>query len=171
MKTLAPMYVWWPRINTDVEKGENHCPRQYSRGLLVKALLHPLEWPAGPLYRIHVDFVDYNGQNLAVIMDAYLKCIGVHAITTATSTSTIERLRQFFATQGQPHILVSDNGPCFTSSELTEFTKRNGILHKYVSPHYQASKSLAEPSVWLVKKGLKMSGVTQETKISRFLLT
>lgn len=50
--------------------------------------------------------------------------------------------------------------------------KRNGIRHKFVSPHHQASNGLAERSVGLVKNGIKkMSGGTLETKISCFLLT
>jgi len=110
MKALARNYVWWPGIDSHVEEKVKNCyPCQYSRGLPAKAPLHPWEWPAEPWHRVHVDFADYNGKNLLVITDAHSKWIDVHATTTATSTTTIERLRHCFATHGLPHILVSDN--------------------------------------------------------------
>ena len=96
----------------------------------------------------------------------------MYATTTATPSTTIEWLRHDFATHGLSHILVRDNGLCFTSSKFAEFTQRNGIQHKCINPHHQATNCLAERSVVLVKNELKMmSGGTQERKISRFLLS
>ena len=44
-----------------------------------------------------------------------------------TTTSTIEKLQNMFATYGVPSQLVSDNGPRFKSEEFQTFLKRNGI--------------------------------------------
>uniref|UniRef100_UPI00358DF9F4 uncharacterized protein isoform X2 n=1 Tax=Myxine glutinosa TaxID=7769 RepID=UPI00358DF9F4 len=56
------------------------------------------------------------------------------------------------------------------SSEFAEFTRRNGIKHKFVSPHHQASNGLAERSVGIIKSGLqKLQVGTLETKLSRLL--
>ena len=91
------------------------------------------------------------------------KLIDMHATTTSTSTITIERLRHRFATHGLPHILICGNGPCFSNSEFVEFTKRNGIRHKHVSPYHQTSNGLVELSVGLVKNGLKICLTTPQT--------
>ena len=40
--------------------------------------------------------------------------------------------------------IVSDNGPCFVSSEIKLFNKMNGIHHIKVSPHRPASNGLAD---------------------------
>ena len=88
------------------------------------------------------------------------------------STTTIEKLRCCFATHGLPNLLVSDNGPCFTSFKLTEFTKKKGIKLKLVSPYHQTSNGQAESALKIVKSGLRrISGRTLETKLSRFLLS
>ncbi len=52
-------------------------------------------------------------------------------MTTATSGMTIEVLRTIFATHGQPTVLVTDNGPQFTSAELwrTMVFDTKGRLH------------------------------------------
>ncbi len=126
-------------------------PCQCTRNSPAKAPLHSCEWPTEPWHRIHVDYADYDGQYPLVVADAHSKWINAYTTRTMTSTNTIERLRSCFATHGLPHVLVSDNGPCFASSEFAEFAQRNGIRHKLVSPYHQASNGLAECSVGLVK--------------------
>ena len=39
---------------------------------------------------------------------------------------TIEELRMIFSTHGLPEVIVSDNGPIFTSELFAEFIKHNG---------------------------------------------
>ena len=71
-----------------------------------------------------------------------------------------------------PNLLVSDNGPYFTSLEFAEFDRKNGIKHKLVNPYHQASNGQAESAVKIVKNGLgRMSVRTLETKLSHFLLS
>ena len=71
-----------------------------------------------------------------------------------------------------PNFLVCDNGLCFPSLEFSEFTRKNSIKHKLVSPYYQASDDEAESAVKIVKSGLRrMSGGTLETKLLWFLLS
>jgi len=89
-----------------------------------------------------------------------------------TSTATIEKLREMFATHGLPATLVSDNGSNFTSSEFQEFMKKNGIKHIKVAPYHPASNGLAERAVRILKEGYeKMEDGSVQTKLSRFLLS
>ena len=92
----------------------------------------------------------------------------IYCTGTINSTTTIEKLRCYFAMHSLPNLLVSDNGPCFISLEFAEFTRKNGIKHRVVRPYHQASNGLAENSVKIVKR---MSGGTLETKPSWFLLS
>jgi transposase InsO family protein len=112
-----------------------------------------------------------NGRMLLILVDAHSKWIDVHPVGAATTAATIEKLRTSFATFGVPDMLVSDNASIFTSQEMAEFTRNNGIRHVTIAPCHSASNGLAERSVQTVKAGLKKqpSG-SLETRLSRFLL-
>ena len=93
---------------------------------------------------------------------------------STTSTATIEKLREIFATHGLPKTLVSDNGTNFSSSEFELFMSQNGpngIRHIKVSPYHPASNGQAERAVRVFKEGIvKMEGGSLKTKLARFLL-
>ena len=54
-----------------------------------------------------------------------------------TSETTIENLRNIFASFGIPERLVNDNGPHFLSIEFAEFSKRKGILKTHIGDTVQ----------------------------------
>ena len=68
-----------------------------------------------------------------------------------TSTSAIRKLRDVFVQHGLPGMLVSDNGTNFTSGELAEFLRSNGIIHVKAAPYHPSSSGLAERAVQTVK--------------------
>ena len=106
-----------------------------------------------------------------VLIDAHSKWLEVHIMPSTTSTATIEKLREIFATHGLPQTVVSDNGTNFTSAEFQQFMNHNGIKHVKVSPYHPASNGQADRAVRLFKEGIeKIEGGSLKTKLSRFLL-
>ena len=88
-------------------------PCQLSRHSPSKVPLHPLEWPDGPWSRIHIDFAGpFMGKMFLV--NAHSKWLEVSIVQSATSNSTLEKLRAIFATHELPEVIVSDNGTAFT---------------------------------------------------------
>ena len=77
------------------------------------------------------------------------------------------------ATHGLPAMLVSDNGPPFTSSEFEKFVKANGIIRRCISSYHPSLNGLAENMVHTVKQVLSKckisANATIETHIARFL--
>ncbi len=63
----------------------------------------------------------FQGKMFLILIDAYSKWLEVKPLTAATSTVTIEHLREIFSTHGLPEILVTDNGSQFTSAEFQTF--------------------------------------------------
>ncbi|BHF71327.1 hypothetical protein SprV_0401438300 [Sparganum proliferum] len=81
-------------------------------------------------------------------------------------------LRTVFSTFGIPEMVVSDNGPAFTSAEFKDFMEKNGIRHLTTAPYHAASNGLAERAVQTIKHGLaKQTEADLATKLSRFLFS
>jgi len=172
MKMLARSYVWWPNMDSELDKKVKSCHEcQVNRHAPAEAPLHPWEWPEKPWSRLHIDYAGpLHGKMYLVCVDAHSKYIEVQVVNSATSTATIEKLRMIFATHGIPDTIVSDNGTPFTSEEFEIFTKRNGIRHIRISPYQPSSNGLAERAVQTFKEGFKkMKEGSIETRIARFL--
>ena len=173
MKRLARVYVWWPGIDRELEFAVRTCAEcQDSQNAPVRALMHPWEWPDRPWARVHIDYAGpVKGKMILIIVDAHSKWMEAHAVNSATSQATIEKLQLVFATHGLPEVIVSDNGTAFTSEEFAAFVRRNGIRHLTSAPYHPASNGLAERAVQTLKNALKKGtdGVSLETQIARFL--
>ena len=173
MKRLARSYVWWPGMDAELEGAVKRCAKcQENQKLPPRAPMHPWEWPDRPWARLHADYAGpIQGKMVLVVVDGHSKWMEALPVQSATSHSTIERLRSVFATHGLPEVLVTDNGTPFTSAEFAAFTQANGITHVTSAPYHPASNGLAERGVQTLKTALKKSpgGVTLETQISRFL--
>ncbi|KAK3742123.1 hypothetical protein QZH41_004761 [Actinostola sp. cb2023] len=174
MKALARSYVWWPGMDQGIEQEVKTCETcQQHQVAPAEAPLHPWEWPGQPWSRLHIEYAGpYMGGMFLIVVDSYSKWLEVHLMKSTTSTATIEKLRERFATHGLPETVVSDNGTNFTSAEFAEFMKKNGIKHIRVAPYHQASNGQAERAVRIFKEGFaKMKSGSVQTKLSRFLLS
>lgn len=67
----------------------------------------------------------------------------------------ITHTKSTFARHGIPNVVVSDNGPCFSSRELRKFAQEFEFCHVTSSPHYAKSNGQAEKGVHILKQLLK----------------
>ena len=172
MKALARSTLWWPNIDKKLEvrvKSCNECLRNKHKP--AEAPLHPWEFPGRSWSRLHIDCTgSVQGKMILVIVDSYSKWIEAHAVTMATATATINKLRLTFATHGLPDIIISDNGANFTSEEFAAFMKSNGIKHVRTAPYHPASNGQADRVVQTVKEELqKQEGETLEVRLAKVL--
>ncbi|CAC5414671.1 Uncharacterized protein K02A2.6 [Mytilus coruscus] len=143
---------------------------QVNRHVPAEAPLHSWKWPEKLWSRVHIDYPGLlHGKMFLVCVDAHSKYMEVQVVNSATSATTIEKLRMIFATYGIPDTIVSDNGTPFTSEEFESFIKRNGIRHIRISPYQPSSNGSAERAVQQTfKEGLKnMRERSIETRIAR----
>ena len=132
MKAVARSYVWWPGIDHDIDQLVQSCSEcAVHSNTMTKTVDHPWVRSYKPWQRIHVDFArEFLGKFWFLLMDSYSKWPEVVCMNkTITSSATIRALRHIFCREGIPHIMLSDQGPRFTSQEFGEFTKMNGIRH------------------------------------------
>ena len=131
MNALARSFVWWPGIDQHIERRCRDCDGcQANASAPPKAPLHPWEWLSQPWQRLHIDFAGpFHGTIWLIAVDAHSKWPEGIPMTTVTTTTTVTKLRSLFAQYGLPEVLVSDNGPQFTSEEFQQFAAANGIRH------------------------------------------
>ena len=94
-------------------------------------------------------------------------------VSSTTSSSTIEVLRDLFARLGIPEQIVSDNGAQFVSEEFQAFVGSNGIRHITSAPHHPATNGLAERTVQAFKQALRsmdQSSKPVKEKLTKFLI-
>lgn len=93
MKLLACTYMWWYKIDQDIEeivRTCKNCAAQYN--LPPKDPLHSWPWANRPMQRIHIDYVEIEGYQVLVIIDIHSKWIEAIPLKTATATTTIDAL-------------------------------------------------------------------------------
>lgn len=83
--------------------------------------------------------MDYAGpidnHMLLVVVNAFSKWVEVFPVKSASSATTIGKLRALFATHGLPESMASDNGSPFTSSGMKEFLTASGV--KQITSSFQ----------------------------------
>ena len=71
------------------------------------------------------------------------------------SLETIGHMKSIFARHGIPELLVSDNGPQYSSIEFQKFVIDYGFKHITSSPKHPQSNGAAERAVQTIKSMLK----------------
>ncbi|XP_064461817.1 uncharacterized protein K02A2.6-like [Ornithodoros turicata] len=95
------------------------------------------------------------GESFLLVVDAYSKWLEVKLMPSTSAEATVNALREIFATHGIPDVVVSDNGPQFTSAHFQTFLRRNAIRQTLVAPYHAASNGQAERMVQTMKDSMK----------------
>ncbi|BES91033.1 Hypothetical Protein NTJ_03841 [Nesidiocoris tenuis] len=176
MKQLARRYVYWSRIDSDIEKLVKGCEQcAATKANPPKAPCHPWDVPDENWDRIHIDYAGpYQGYNFLVCMDAKSKWAEIKAMREAPSSmNTIALLNEIFSVHGFPREMVSDNASIFRSQEFAEYCKANGIFQKFIAAGQPSTNGLAERNVRTLKSRLLAASndpATMEEKIRRILM-
>lgn len=157
MKSLARNYVWWPKIDRDIEEISFKCLTCIEVSAMPpKVKLHTWEWPQSQWQRLHADFLGpFKGQLILLIEDAYTKWIEAFTVPSTAAKYTIDKFKELFSRYGLCEYLVTDNGPPFNSEEFQNFLNYNGICHRSSSPYYPQGNGQAESGVKIIKSYLK----------------
>ena len=167
MKALARSYIWWPKLDEDIEKLSANCEEcGITANMPPVFSYHPWQQPHGPWDRIHVDFGEWRGIYFLMVVDVYSNWPEIRVMHSTTTQCTMEVLSDIFATQGLPRVLVTDNGPLFTAKEFSDFLKTNCIVHRTSAPYHLATNGLAENMVKNVKQWLKKQDKSSSMAVS-----
>ncbi|XP_064469808.1 uncharacterized protein K02A2.6-like [Ornithodoros turicata] len=160
MKMLARSYLWWPGLDRDIEREVRSCePCASVAAHEVPVPLHQWEPADKPWVRLHADFAELNGKHYLIVIDAYSKWPEIEQLTSTAAEKTAIAFSDMFTRNGLPEVLVTDNGPPFTSKEFKNFLQANEIRHVLTPPYHPQSNGLAENFVRTFKTALRRAAL------------
>lgn len=149
----ARQVMFWPRITQDIKTLISSCPICIPH--LPSNAKEPLishEVPTRPWQKVGTDLFTCNNKNYIITVDYYSRYFELDELNSTTSIAIIKKLSAQFARHGVPEIVMSDNGPQFSSMEFAQFASTWDFRHVTSSPGYPQSNGLAEKSVQTAKK-------------------
>jgi hypothetical protein len=105
-----------------------------------------------------------------IVIDSYTKWLEVKKMKSTSALATCRKLREIFASLGLPRILVSDNGPQWTSDDFKQFCQSNNIQTIRSSPYHPKSNGLAERAVRTFKERMTASRDI-DARLQQFLMS
>jgi len=119
--------------------------------------LLPSALPEHPWQKVATDLFEWNSSTYLLVVDYYSRYVELAKLTSTTSTAVIKHLKSIFARHGLPQIVVSDNGPQYSSSVFTDLAKQYDFTHITSSPQFPQANGAAERAVRTVKTLLTKS--------------
>ena len=154
---LARMCVYWPGMEAGVTDYIKQCLICIECSNLPVKMLKPHKVPPRPWVKIGVDFQDHLGKKHLIVADYFSKFPYMFPVASAHHFKTIThlRVRELFAAEGVPTVVMSDNGPPFNGDEFRQFACDFDFMHITPSPHFHQSNGFIEAMVKKVKNAYK----------------
>ena len=149
-------------MTKDVEEHIRHCYActNYQNSNQKEPLL-PHDIPRLPWVKIGCDLFYQSGEYYLITVDYYSRFFEVDRVgSNAYAHQIVSCLKKQFARYGIPSVLVSDNGPQFTSALFQKFIKDWEIAPKTSSPNFPQSNGVAERTVQTAKDILTKTDLT-----------
>ena len=158
-KMLACYYFWCPSLDETIENYVRQCDTcQIIQNLPYWVSIHPWESHQKPWFCICLDFAGpYFEKILWILTGAFSKWLDVFDMGYIKSNTLIDCLLALFCIHGIPHIIVSDIGPSFVSSEFKEFYRKNGVKHVTLVPYNLSLNSASKNAVQTFKYTMRKS--------------
>ena len=102
-------------------------------------------------------------------MDYYSNFWEVDNLSSTESISVIRKLKAHFARYGIPDVVMSDNGPQFSSERFAKFAETWEFQHDTSSPEHSQSNGKAESAVKTAKKLMKRAELSKSEIYLSFL--
>ena len=155
-KARARQLMYWPNINADITNMVLNCSaclenRRYHQ----KEPLIAHEVPTAPWYKVGMDLFSFKGRDYLLVVDYFSNYPEVCLLNDTHSGSVIMKLKSIFSRFGIPKVVISDNGPQFSSHLFMRFAKEWDFTHDPSSPKHAKSNGMAESAVKTVKSIFK----------------
>ena len=147
--------VWWLNLSKQIAELIQRCPVCCKERVQGLEPLLPSQLPNHPWSKVGMDLFQWKGAMYLLIIDYFSRYIEIAKLGKESSEEVIRHTKSIFARHGIPEIVISDNGPQFTSSLFQQFAKEYEFEHHTSSPYHPQGNGEAERAVKTIKSLLK----------------
>ena len=156
-RDCARQVMFWPALDaeiTDMISKCSACIENQAYQQKERLIFH--EIPTEPWFKVGMDLFSFRNKSYLVVVGYYSNYIEVcHLYHQTKSPDVISHVKAIFACFGIPRVVISDNGPQFSSTDFKNFAKSWDFEHKTSSPDYPKANGTAESAVKAVKRIFK----------------
>ena len=116
------------------------------------------ELPPFPWNTLATDIFYWKRMDFLIVADVFSKYFLVRKLANSTSAAVCAEIATIVTELGLPHIIRSDNGPCYNSKEFQQLLQHYNITHQTSSPHHPRSNGFVERIVGVAKKLMDKAG-------------
>lgn len=164
-RARARASIWWPGLSMQIENMVANCSTCAKDRPEPKEPLISTSFPSRPWERLAADLFELEGKVYLIVVDYYSRWFEIRRLNDQSSARVISVLKELFSTHGIPDIIVSDNGPHFSSDAFRLFTTEYDFVHVTSSPKYPRANGEVERAVRTVK-ALKFARMKTHTQPS-----
>ena len=150
--------AFWPKITYDIQQLIEKCTicQEYGKSQPLRGAtqeLAPFPW-----HTLATDLFYWNRMDFLIVADVFSKYILVRKLPNSSSAAVCIELSMIVTELGLPHIIKSDNNPCYNSKEFQQFLQCYSITHQTSSPNHPRSNGFVEKIVGVAKKLMDKAG-------------
>ena len=149
--------VFWPKIMYDIQELIERCIICQEHGKS-QSVIGTQELPPFPWHMLATDIFCWKKMDFLIVADVFSKNFPVRKLANFTFAAVCAEIATIVTELGLPHIIRSDNGPCYNSKEFQQLLQHYNITHHTSSPHHPRSNGFVERMVGVAKKLMDKAG-------------
>ena len=158
--------VFWPKMTYNVQQLIEKCIICQEHGKSQPIIGTTQEPTPFPWHTLATDMFYWKRMDFLIVADVLSKYIIVRKLPNSTSAAICTGLSMTVTELGLPHIIRSDNGPCYNSKEFQQFLQHYNITHQTSSSNHPRSNGFVERMVRIAKKLMDKAGKEGKSWIS-----
>jgi len=148
--------LFWPNMSSELKDYVASCSicREYETANANETLM-PHEIPERPWSKVGTDLFSLYGKDFLITVDYLSSFFEIDRLQSTTSEAVIKKLKNHFSRYGSPDVVISDNGPQYSSEEFAKFSMSWDFEHRTSSPGNSKANGKAESAVKIAKNIIK----------------
>ena len=140
--------IYWPGMTRDIKDLISHCNvcKDVSTSQAPEPMM-PHDIIDRPWAKVGTDLFLFKNKTYLVTVDYFSSFFEIDHLQETSSLAVIRKLKNHFSRYGSPEIVISDNGPQYSSHEFEKFSEEWGFSHNPSSPGHPKSNGKAEAAV------------------------